>query len=265
MRKIVSVSFITAFAALVSGCGNGLSACDDPDIRQRVVEIINNTLREAGSDNVFMAAVLSERQVSSVTDGNEIYSDENTRACVGVQNRQNGEKASIGYTIQWTDKAKGEMWIAIINADTLKAKYGKLDKAGIALAQPEPAPAAQSEQAASVAPEQQPQQAQEPEPVAEGVNVATELDKCMSTASNEAELLTCANDEYSRQDHRLNEAYKVAMAASNNKEELKQTQREWIPARDKKCAGLTLRHEHALCLAMATALRSEELEAMSGR
>jgi len=64
------------------------------------------------------------------------------------------------------------------------------------------------------------------------------FDNCMDLAAGvTSAMVSCANDEYRRQEDRLNEAYLKVMAAADpdQKEELRAAQHAWIAYRDTSC------------------------------
>ena len=83
------------------------------------------------------------------------------------------------------------------------------------------------------------------------------------------DMIQCGEDEASRQDARLNTAYKNAMSTATDKEALKSAQRQWIKARDAECApeedvsgGQAALLNAVDCIAIKSAIRAEELERM---
>jgi len=92
--------------------------------------------------------------------------------------------------------------------------------------------------------------------------------KCINNAEGVMpEMIDCANEEATRQDARLNAAYKVAMVAITDKNTLRTRQRQWIKERDKECeldndGGQMAILIHLECVARKSAVRADELEAM---
>ncbi|KAF1046383.1 MAG: hypothetical protein GAK35_01070 [Herbaspirillum frisingense] len=91
---------------------------------------------------------------------------------------------------------------------------------------------------------------------------------CMDGANGVmADMIECAGAEAKRQDTRLNAAYKIAMAATSDKDALRNKQRQWIKARDAACpldrdGGQNAVLTQADCIARGTAVRANELESL---
>lgn len=84
-------------------------------------------------------------------------------------------------------------------------------------------------------------------------------------------MATCINTELTRQDARLNAAYKAAMAprSAKQKASLRNVQRAWIRNRDAECAknltgGTIDMLERSSCHLSMTTVRAVELERMAG-
>lgn len=78
----------------------------------------------------------------------------------------------------------------------------------------------------------------------------------------------CASSELERQDARLNSAYKAAMATTEQKEALRDVQRQWITDRDRECEAEAAEFDggtlygviHTDCMIRLTSKRADELE-----
>lgn len=123
----------------------------------------------------------------------------------------------------------------------------------------------------AVAPPAQPQQASQPQPTARAEPTLSSVhSRCIERAGTSMpDMIQCGEDEASRQDARLNTAYKNAMSTATDKEALKSAQRQWIKARDAECApeedvsgGQAALLNAVDCIAIKSAIRAEELERM---
>jgi hypothetical protein len=142
--------FIAASAFALTGCGEiapELSACDAPEIRQRVVEINNQNLREKSAENYLVAQLFAGIRIVGVSNASELHADPNLRACIAETTLQDGKKGKTGYTIMWNNREAGEMIIELIAPAALMAQYGKpqanttpppADEAPPAAASPDP-------------------------------------------------------------------------------------------------------------------------------
>lgn len=252
-----------ALLVVLSGCGqNTLPECDSPETLQRVAEIINANLREAASDNPLFASALRESglHVGSVSDGKTIYADDNTRACIGTQHRQDGKTASIGYTIQWLNRQSNEAIVEIENAGSLKRRFGKAEA-------PQEQPRAEPEPAHA-----EPQPTEQPPAQSSATEAAPERSQafsdCTAASTRESQYADCAANEYAREDSRLNQLYRALMGKSPASDGLRAEQRAWIKARDAACEQYLgddyPSAEHPLCMADETRHRADELAAMLG-
>lgn len=107
--------------------------------------------------------------------------------------------------------------------------------------------------------------------------------QCVSAARGEEALLTCHKAEYTRQDKRLNGAFRALLPIAGRnagvnanpdvdatRKSLRAAQQAWIGFRDKECAwqgeryarGPDIEMAQMLCLARVTARRADELEAL---
>lgn len=96
---------------------------------------------------------------------------------------------------------------------------------------------------------------------------ASQYDSCMSKAISMPDMFDCTDEQWVREDGRLNRAYKAAMARVDKPADLRSTQRLWIKWRDKKCAEAPDGGQNATlvskeCHLQETARRANELEAM---
>lgn len=95
---------------------------------------------------------------------------------------------------------------------------------------------------------------------------SAEYEQCVRNAGVVMfDMIECSSHELERQDKRLNENYKAAMARSSDKKSLRSKQRQWIKDRDATCkfdpdGGSAARLEHSECLWQFTAKRADELK-----
>jgi uncharacterized protein YecT (DUF1311 family) len=105
---------------------------------------------------------------------------------------------------------------------------------------------------------------------ADDVDLTKQLSACMDQSGGvTASMLSCIGAETTRQDARLNKAYKDVMAQLSpaRKKQLQDAQRLWIKYRDANCqfyadpeGGTAAWVNAASCVMTATAARSKELE-----
>ena len=98
---------------------------------------------------------------------------------------------------------------------------------------------------------------------------------CMGQRTGTTEdMIDCAMAEHKRQDVRLNQAYKAAMALQSpeRKKQLQAAQRAWIQFRDANChfyadpeGGSLARISGNECMVTSTAQRAKELEGFAVR
>ena len=99
-------------------------------------------------------------------------------------------------------------------------------------------------------------------------NSASEYEQCMNdSGGNMVAMQECSAAEYTRQDVRLNLAYKAAMAKVSDKNSLRNQQREWIKKRDSECTleedgGQAAMLNLSECVLQITSQRADELESM---
>ncbi len=100
---------------------------------------------------------------------------------------------------------------------------------------------------------------------------ATEFESCMASASSQGAMSACVQDEFSRQDTRLNDNYAAAMAHRDaaGQATLRTAQRAWLTSRDAVCpdpgdtAGSLGRMEQTQCLTDETRKRADVLAGMA--
>lgn len=106
---------------------------------------------------------------------------------------------------------------------------------------------------------------------AEDVGLSKQHAACMDKSEGiTMKMIACINDEYQRQDARLNKAYKALMAelSPERKKQLLAVQRAWIKYRDANCnfygdpdGGSLARIDANGCMLRSAASRANELEA----
>lgn len=240
----------------------GLPTCQSEQVSNTVVELINKQIRE----NPLLTKALGSTRAISISSAKELHSDQAIRACEGVVKRNDGD-GMIGYTIEMGDKEKGEFWVRIHGVEEIRAMYAKRTE--------QPKQDTATEPVTQQAVEQQPAPVERPimpesmtkqqEPT-----LSPAHSKCIERAGTSMpDMIQCGEDEASRQDARLNTAYKNAMSTATDKEALKSAQRQWIKARDAECApeedvggGQAALLNAAECIAIKSAIRAEELERM---
>ncbi|MCW3479081.1 lysozyme inhibitor LprI family protein [Neisseriaceae bacterium JH1-16] len=97
--------------------------------------------------------------------------------------------------------------------------------------------------------------------------------RCLNQAGSTQAMVECNDQEFRRQDVRLNRAYRAAIAAQPDKRKaaLQQVQRQWLRYRDANChflsdpdGGSLARVTATQCMVTMTATRATELEQLLG-
>lgn len=269
---------------------NGTPACDSPELKQKVVELINKQVSESfplfnlltdGKANALAP------KIHSLTNAKEISHNKESgfRACVADTKHDTGT-GEAGYTIEWSDKEKGEYFVHVVNSEALIAKYGKatpVEKDAPPVATTENRQPDSIRKVAAVAPPAQVSATNEepkfihnasaPKTLVDTQeyenleqNFSAEYHGCVG---NDIKEIGCTEDELSRQDSRLNTAYKAAMKVITIDEQaaLKSKQRIWITKRETYCDSITPETGtyvapliNAECKAGETIKRSLEIE-----
>lgn len=220
--------FISTFLVCASASSTQVPSCDNKVVGNMAVELINKQVRE----NPIAAAMANGIRAVSLAPGyQELHADEVIRACIATVKRNNAGEGAVGYTIELGDRQKGEVWVHIYGVDQIQSMFPRQDPA------------------------------------------KSDYEQCIEDADgnlngNMVALISCAEKELMRQDARLNAAYKVALAASKNKDALRQQQRQWVKDRNKTCkddpnGGPDVALEARECLLQQTEKRAQELESIT--
>lgn len=97
--------------------------CDDSDVKQKVVEIVNKNIVESLSQTYAMAGQPVPR-AHSANNPQQLHVDSESgfRACIAEVRHDKGLD-KMGYTIEWRDRAQGMYWIQMVKAKALQEKY----------------------------------------------------------------------------------------------------------------------------------------------
>jgi uncharacterized protein YecT (DUF1311 family) len=110
---------------------------------------------------------------------------------------------------------------------------------------------------------------------AQDIGLTKQFSVCMDKSNGVTiNMMDCIGEETKRQDKRLNQAYKDLMdqLTAERKKQLQNAQRAWLTFRDENCTfyadpdgGSMARVSANDCFMSATAMRSKELETLSGK
>lgn len=149
-------------------------ACNTPEVQEKVVQLLNQQASQV-FNLLGAGAAAPGMQIHGLDQVTELFKDQESGflACLARTKHARGEGAT-GYTVAWTDRAKGEFLVQTASPEILMARYGEktqqVQQASVAEepATPEPAP---HEDIAAVAEQMPAEQEPIPEPSAEPATI----------------------------------------------------------------------------------------------
>lgn len=124
---VALLSILVAILAPVirSMSAGGNLACDTPEVKEKVVALMNEQISNARSQlGIFGGLIPAGTQVHSLGDAIQLYRDADSGfiACTASAKNDKGE-GEIGYTVSWRDRNNGEFWVEVSSAKELQARY----------------------------------------------------------------------------------------------------------------------------------------------
>ncbi|MGZ9712998.1 SHOCT domain-containing protein [Glaciimonas sp. GNP009] len=120
---MLAFALVTIYLGYQYGGSVLTPACDSSDAKKKVVEILN---KQVGALFSLVGANGLAPKVLGLDGAKALSYDQESgfRACL-ANTRIDGAGGSTGYTIEWSDKQKGEYQIQIVSAEALIAQYSK--------------------------------------------------------------------------------------------------------------------------------------------
>lgn len=128
---VVLISILAAIfvPVLRNLSASGDLACDMPEVKEKVVSLLNEQIADARSQlGIFGGLIPAGTQVHSLGETTQLYRDAESGfiACTAPTKNDRAE-GEVGYTVSWRDRNNGEFWVEVAAAKELRARYSATD------------------------------------------------------------------------------------------------------------------------------------------